>query len=217
MCQLKLPQQVALTEFKGQVGAKVKVILMTESEFISVSRHCGLVLVRCTSQVQLPQQVALTAFKGQVSTKVRVIIVTMDTRGLYRTKTTPKRCTYEFIIKNDSIWGDLSLFAPTNLPWTLEKSTFPRMSSYPMFLCPVSSFRYWVCYDCQELNTLNRVSVWYLTTITLHSRHLHLIGLLVLLLPTHFTTDTWVPPILPEISSVFAFNEFKGKVSNKVG
>ena len=30
MCQSKLPQQVALTEFKGQVSAKVKVILMTE-------------------------------------------------------------------------------------------------------------------------------------------------------------------------------------------
>ena len=31
MCQLKLPQQVALTEFKGQVSAKVKVIIVTES------------------------------------------------------------------------------------------------------------------------------------------------------------------------------------------
>ena len=103
MCQLKLPQQVALTEFKGQVSAKVKVILMTESEFLCVFSHRGLVFVRCNSQVQLPQQVALTAFKGQVSTKVRVIIVTMVTRCLYRTKTTPKRCTYEFIIKNDSI------------------------------------------------------------------------------------------------------------------
>ena len=30
MCQLKLPQQVALTEFKGQVSAKVKVILTTK-------------------------------------------------------------------------------------------------------------------------------------------------------------------------------------------
>ena len=29
MCQLKLPQQVALTELK-QVGAKVKVIIVTE-------------------------------------------------------------------------------------------------------------------------------------------------------------------------------------------
>ena len=29
MCQLKLPQQVALTEFKGQVSATVKVIIVT--------------------------------------------------------------------------------------------------------------------------------------------------------------------------------------------
>ena len=30
MCQLKLPQQEAPTEFKGQVSAKVKVILTTK-------------------------------------------------------------------------------------------------------------------------------------------------------------------------------------------
>ena len=96
MCQLKLPQQVALTEFKGQVSAKVKVILMTESGFVWVSHLHGWVHIRCTSQLQLPQQVALTAFKRHVSTRVRVIIVTLDTRWIYWTKTTPKRCTYEF-------------------------------------------------------------------------------------------------------------------------
>ena len=39
MCQLKLPQQVALTEFKGQVSAKVKVIIVTElnaNEFLTI-------------------------------------------------------------------------------------------------------------------------------------------------------------------------------------
>ena len=33
MCQLKLPQQVALTEFKGQVSATVKVIIVTRLNY----------------------------------------------------------------------------------------------------------------------------------------------------------------------------------------
>ena len=32
MSQLKVPQQVALTEFKGQVSAKVKVIIVTRAK-----------------------------------------------------------------------------------------------------------------------------------------------------------------------------------------
>ena len=75
--QIKLPQQVALTEFKRQVSAKVKVILVTlNKQLIWVSNHHGWVLVSCTSQTKLPQQVALTEFERQVSAKVKVIIVT---------------------------------------------------------------------------------------------------------------------------------------------
>ena len=50
LCQLKLPQQVALTEYKGQVSAKVKVIIVTESilnEFLAIMVElllCALVI-----------------------------------------------------------------------------------------------------------------------------------------------------------------------------
>ena len=57
--------------------------------------------------------------------------------------------------------------------------------------------------------------MWYLPTITLHSRHLHLIGLLVILPPPSLPQIPESRPFfLQEISSVFAFTEFKGKFSS---
>ena len=53
MCHLKLPQQVALTAFKGQVSAKVKVIIVTKVKMFYFPKNDLLPTALCGVLLQL--------------------------------------------------------------------------------------------------------------------------------------------------------------------
>ena len=78
-CQIKLPQQVALTELTNHVNAQVRVILMTRRRFWQ-SFHQPALCSRMAwnqglmSTATLPQQIALTASITQVCACVRAML-----------------------------------------------------------------------------------------------------------------------------------------------
>ena len=101
-CHLKLPQHVALTEFKCQISAQIGEIRMTWTVDTNVnsvwSFYMDLFLIKRTET--LPQQLALTVFTKQVSAHVKVMLVTslptiLRTDKTFTRETTPKRSTYE--------------------------------------------------------------------------------------------------------------------------